>query len=243
MNSHHPDRPDHGRMLGEGHPHRFVQHEHDEQVFGKNCTEWAVEWIKHLLEADVQQSPLFKRDYDPFDDRLIIRVDGREEGVAMLTANLYSQPSGSYQKSYLPLPRGNYHLFVAPFMVYASGGSRGEYPSLSTEQAFELALKTIDSVYRLDVLLDGMSLECCKVLVDGSKDVQVTVPRNNNILGISPGEFGEEERRVHVVSAGWVCFLHALTPGLHYLEVHADAKVYHLHQDWYINTRGPATQE
>lgn len=238
MNSHHSNGSDHGRLLGEGHPHRSIQHDHDEVVLEKDCTEWAIEWIKRLLETSRGESPLFNPEYDPFDDsKFIIRPDPKkEEGVAMLIAPVYSGSSGTYQKSYLPLPRGDIHLFVAPFMVYASGGAGGEYPSLTTEEAFNLARESIDRVYRLEVILDGYSLPCCRVLVDGSRDVRITVP-SNNILGISDMEFGEE-RKVHVVSAGWVCFLKPLLPGLHYLEVHADANVYHLHQEWYINNRG-----
>jgi hypothetical protein len=120
-------------------------------------------------------------------------------------------------------------------MIY---NSKLEYPSLSETELYSLAKRQVDSVYRLEVLVDGLSLECCIVPILPSDNAIVPI-HEKNVLGISHTEIKNANESIKIIGDGYGCFLNPLDPGLHILSFKTYSTTYSLDTQIQLNVRGP----
>ena len=121
---------DHGYMTGPHHPHRTLQHDHDEVVGGKNCEDWMKDWISWLVSIPFDKNPINNRPTNPFDkgyDSTRFFDGSKNEGVYHIAAPTYGAIGETYLRYYDIVPLGNFHLFDVPFMLF---NSKLEYPSM-----------------------------------------------------------------------------------------------------------------
>jgi hypothetical protein len=225
------------RFLGRSHPHSGLQHGHDEVVHKKNCDEWMEEWVKWILRNNYDNSPLvgnetnpFKQTYGPY-----FPINGnKEEGVRFLS----STPYGSeYGYGFELVKRGNWDIFAAPYVIF---NADLEYPSLDKKELFDLAHKQVESVSKCVIVLDGHSLECCRVTIEHPFEVD-RIP-DMNVMGIDREELRQSDHKVNVVCDGYALFLNPLSPGLHTLRFEAYSPTYRSSVDMLMNVRGPKTK-
>jgi hypothetical protein len=249
LNSHHTEAQHQAAFLGKTHPHVrdgvTQQHPHDEVVLGKDCEGWLKEWVQWLLRIPHDKSPLFNQDTNPLDrgyeSKFPVKPD---EGIWFLAAPSYSiGGSTGYVNRYEVIDVGNWHIFLVPYWIY---NSTAEYPSLKNDSLFELAKKQVDSVYRLEVILDGMALECCRVTIDTPFTAEIirkknvlNISANNKILPVTGKLKGIELSKIEIVGDGYACFLNPLEPGLHLLSYRAYSPTYSLDTQIQFNVRGP----
>ncbi len=242
MNDHHSTDAKHTEFLGESHPNRDIQHGHLEKVHGKNCTEWTVEWLDWLLKMSYDDSPLVSRGDNPFDrhyNSLVPSKADKEKGVMFYATSVYGSNANSYTRDYVVVPLGEWDLFFVPYMVY---NSKLEYPSLDEDELYNLAKRQINSTYKLEVSLDGIGLECCRVPLAPKKDSKMEfvidhIP-TKNVLGLEPAEMTGDVT-AKMVGDGYACFLNPLTPGMHLLTLKAYSSTYYLDSVIQLNVRGP----
>lgn len=234
MNNHQTHEKPDERFLGKSHPHGGLQHGHDEVVHNKNCDEWMIEWVKWVLRLDYNNSPLVGKETNPFIQRYgpYIPANGnKEEGVRFLS----STPYGSgYGYGFELVKRGNWDIFAAPYVIF---NADVEYPSLGKGELFDLAHKQVESVSKLEVALDGHSLECCRVTIEQPFEVD-RIP-DENVMGVDPEELRARGHTVNVVCDGYALFLNPMSPGLHTLRFEAYSPTYVSSVDMLINVRGP----
>lgn len=225
-------------FLGESHPHKVLQHGHYEKVFDKDCKEWMVEWINWLLELSYDNSPMVYQQVNPYKkdyNNLRRSKEDKEKGILFLAASVYGSSGNTYSSSYEIVPIGEWHIFFAPYMIF---NSKLEYPSLEEDELFSLAERQVNSVYKLEVLLDGISIECCRVPIKPEDNAIIRNIPDNNILGIDPEEI-ETDNSTKVVGDGYGCFLNPLDPGLHILSFRGISPTYSLETQIQLNVRGP----
>jgi hypothetical protein len=239
MNNNENMDSDHRRyFLGDDHPYKNLQHPHYEKVFGKDCKGWMIEWISWLLEISYEDTPLINKQVNPFDkgyDSLRPAKEGADEGIMFLAAPVYGSSANAYSNSLEIIPLGKWHLFFSPYMIY---NSKLEYPSLNENELYNLAKRQVDSVYRLEVLVDGLSLECCRVPILPLDNAIVPI-HEKNVLGISHAEIKNANESIKIIGDGYGCFLNPLDPGLHILSFKAYSTTYSLDTQIQLNVRGP----
>lgn len=249
MTNHHAGAQHQTAFLGKTHPHVrggvTLQHPHDEVVLGKDCEGWMKEWIQWLLKISHDKSPLFNPDVNPlergYESKFQVKQD---EGVWFLAAPSYGvSGSTGYVNRYEVVDVGSWHLFLSPYMIY---NSTAEYPSLNNNRLFQLAKEQVNSVYRLEVALDGMSLECCRVTIDTPFKAEIIRKKNvlnitatNKILPVTNTKNGIQFSEIEIVGDGYACFLNPLEPGLHILSYRAYSPTYSLDTQIQLNVRGP----
>lgn len=223
--------------LGEGHPHKNLVHGHTEKVIGKDCTEWMVDWINWLVGLSYDINPIIARQVNPFDqgyDSLRESKENKEIGIMHLAAPVYGSNGNTYSHNYVVVPVGEWNLFFSPYIIF---NSKLEYPSLEEDELFNLAKSQVDSVYRLEVLLDGLGIECCRVPIPPEKNAILKNIPDRNILGINSDDLGD--RSTKIIADGYACFLAPLKPGLHHLSFKAYSPTYSLDTQIQLNVRGP----
>jgi hypothetical protein len=102
-----------------------------------------------------------------------------------------------------------------------------------------MAKRQVDSVYKLEVLLDGLSLECCRVPITANDNAFATIPHERNILGIRRSEMEDGNNRIQIVADGYGCFLNPIDPGLHILTIKGYSPTYSIDTQIQLNFRGP----
>jgi hypothetical protein len=231
-----------GFFLGEQHPHKNLQHAQSEKVGGKNCTEWMIEWTKWLLEIPYDKSPMVYKEVNPFDKGYKslrpFKEEVRDEGVMFLAAPAYGSSSSAYSSTYEIVPLGKWHLFFAPYMVF---NSSLEYPSLNEDELSSLSKTQVDAVYKLEVLVDGLSVECSRVSIT-SKDNAIVQIHDENVLGIESDELKDGNDSLKIIGEGYGVFLKPLDPGLHLLTFRGYSRFYTLDTQIQLNVRGPKTK-
>jgi hypothetical protein len=246
LDNHHTGTQHQAAFLGKTHPHvrkGVEQHPHDEVVLEKDCEGWLKEWIQWLLKIPLDKSPLFNQDTNPLDRGYESKFPVKEdEGIWFLAASSYGTGGNAgYTNRYEVIDVGKWHIFLAPYWIY---NSKAEYPSLSDGELFKLAQEQADSVYKIDVTLDGMSLECCRVTIDEPFTAEMI--RQKNVLKISDKMLpatgninGANLSKIEIVGDGYACFLNPLQPGLHILHYSAHSPTYSLDTQIQLNVRGP----
>jgi hypothetical protein len=227
--------------LGANHPHKNLQHAAYDKVHEKDYEGWMKEWLSWLLEISYDDSPLVNREGNPFDKNYesLYRVNqGSDEGVMFLAAPAYGSGGSTYSNNFEIVPLGNWDIFFVPYMIY---NSTLEYPSLSEEELFSMATRQVDAVYRLEVLMDGLSVECCRVQIPPARKVTLPI-HDKNVLGISQSELKSANESITIVGDGYACFLKPLSPGLHILSYKAYSPSYSLETQIQLNVRGPKTK-
>lgn len=234
MNNSHTHEKRNGRFLGSLHPHSDLQHGHDEPVHGKNCDEWMKEWIKWVLRNNYDNSPLVGQETNPFTRTYgpYYPADGKEEeGVRFMS----SSPYGSgYGYGFELVKRGSWDIFAAPYIIF---NADLEYPSLDKRELFDLARKQVEAVSKCVIVLDGHSMECCRVTIEEPFEVD-RIP-DMNVMGIDREELMHSDHKVNVVCDGFALFLNPLLPGLHTLRFEAYSPTYNSSVDMLLNVRGP----
>jgi len=237
MSNQHTEHTGHD-SLGEGHPHKNLRHGHTEQIVNKDCTGWMIDWINWLLEMSYDENPMIARQVNPFNqgyNSLRTSKENKEQGIMHLAVPVYGSSGNTYSHNYVVVPLGEWHLFFSPYIIF---NSKLEYPSLEEEELFNLAKSQVDSVYRLEVLLDGLAVECCRVPIGPEKNAIVKNIPDRNVLGISPEEL-EDDNSTKIIADGYACFLAPLAPGLHLLSFKAYSPTYSLDTQIQLNVRGP----
>jgi hypothetical protein len=229
---------DHGYFLGDTHPHKKLQHGHSEKVFDKDCKAWMIEWIKWLLEIPYDDTPIVFRQGNPFDKSYdgLQPMEGDDKGVLFIAVPAYGSSSNTYNNDFVIVPPGEWHLFLSPYVIF---NSVQEYPSLDNDRLFSMAKRQVDSVYKLEVLLDGLSLECCRVPITANDNAFATIPHERNILGIRRSEMEDGNNRIQIVADGYGCFLNPIDPGLHILTIKGYSPTYSIDTQIQLNFRGP----
>jgi hypothetical protein len=197
-----------------------------------------MEWINWLLGISYDDSPLINGQNNPFSkpyDNLQPSDEDENKGVMFLAAPTYGSNGNSYSNTFEIVPLGEWHLFFAPYMIY---NSTLEYPSLDKNELFRRAKQQVDSVYKLEVFLDGISLECCRVPIKSERNAIVKI-HEKNVLGISSKEIKDAKGSLKVVGDGYACFLRPLDPGLHILTFRGYSATYSLDTQYQLNVRGP----
>ncbi|MBA3750730.1 MAG: hypothetical protein H0X03_07575 [Nitrosopumilus sp.] len=237
MQNHQDEHGVHHSMLGETHPHKDLTHGHTDTVIDKDCTGWMKDWINWLLEIPYEDSPLITNQINPFNkgyNSLRPSKADKETGIMHLAAPVYGSSGNTYSNNYQVVPLGDWHLFFSPYIIF---NSKQEYPSLEEDELFNLAKRQVDSVYRLEVLLDGIGVECCRVPIEPKDNAVVKNLPDKNVLGINPGEL-ENDEPIKIVADGYACFLKPLPPGLHILSFKAYSPTYSLDTQIQLNVRG-----
>ncbi len=248
LNNHHTPTQHQAAFLGKTHPHVrkgvAQQHPHDEVVLGKNCENWLKEWVQWLLRIPHDKSPLFNQGVNPLDrgyeSKFPVKSD---EGIWFLAASSYGLGgSTGYANRYEVIDVGDWHLFIVPYWIY---NSTVEYPSIKNADLFKLAQEQVDSVYKLEVILDGMALECCRVTIDKPFKAEIirnknilNIPATNKLLPMTGKKLGFTVSEIEIVGDGYACFLNPLDPGLHILSYRAYSPTYSLDTQIQLNVRG-----
>ncbi len=239
MNGHDTD---HTSRLGMSHPHNDLTHGHTEKVFDKDCEGWMIEWMEWILKMSYDDSPLFGKQVNTFAggyDNLRPSKEDREQGVLFLAAPMYGASGNSNYNNYQIVPLGKWHIFFSPFVIY---NSKLEYPSLTDEELFNLAKNQVDSVYRLEVLVDGINTECCRVPIDLTKKATIKSIPYKNILGVTREELDIDNTLTALVD-GFACFLKPLPPGLHIISFKGYSRTYYTDTQIQLNVRGPRKKD
>jgi hypothetical protein len=234
MNDHHQM----GSRLGDSHPHKDLLHGHYDKVFGKDCREWMVEWIQWLLEAPYDDSPMIYKQASPFDNDNNSRrpsEEDKEKGVLFLAASNYGSGGSADFTNLMIVPLGEWHLFFAPYMIF---NSNREYPSLSDNELFSLAQRQVDAVSDLEVKVDGLSTECCRVPLEPIDNIIIKNIPTKNVLGISREELKNDDS-IKIVGDGYGCFLKPLDPGLHTIKFKGYSPFYEVDKKIQLSVRGP----
>jgi hypothetical protein len=226
-------------FLGISHPHGGLQHGHEEVVHGKNCEQWMEEWIKWILRIPYDNSPLVGQGSNPFNRKYEPYVNFRNDvGVRFLSSSPYGTGYGSGSGSSFELIKGGkWDIFAAPYVIF---NADLEYPSLDEKHLFELARKQVNSVSKCEVVLDGLSLECCRVMIEQPFEVD-RIP-DSNVMGIEGDELTKNDHKVKVVCDGYALFLNPLLAGLHTLRFEAYSPTYISSVNMLMNVRGPLSR-
>lgn len=235
MKSYTTNYTDHGKMTGKGHPHRVIQHDHDEPIGEKNCEQWMGEWIKWLVKIPHDKNPMNNspNPYDKGYESHVIFDEEKNEGVYFMAATVYGE---GYHNSYEIIPVGNFHLFIVPFMLF---DSPLEYPSMNLEELHSRSIRQVDCLTDISASLDGLGLQCCRVHIEPERKVTVNDIPEKNILGVSKAELEKANFSAEMVGNGYALFLAPLEPGLHRLKYEAYTPNYTLKSEVQLNVRGP----
>ncbi len=240
MNDHSHMDSGHANRLGGTHPHIDLTNGHTDLVHGKDCDGWMKEWLQWFLELSYDESPFVPKQINPFNkpyNNTIFPTDNKEEGVMFLAVPGYGSSGNTYSSSFETVPLGLWHIFFSPYVIF---NSQSEYPSLTEEELFDLAQRQVNSIYNLEVKLDGLSVECCRVTLDTKKNIEVEKVPDKNILGISQAELNKVGHKIKVAVDGYACFLKPLKPGLHTLSYRAYSPTYSVDTQVQLNVRGPS---
>ena len=238
MNNHDSSHNDHISLLGKNHPHKELQHDHDEVVGGKDCEGWMKEWVSWLINIPSDKNPVNNRQANPFDkgyESIKFFDESKNEGVYFFAAPTYGTSGDTYVQYYEVLPIGTFHLFIVPFMLF---NSTQEYPSMDKPTLYSKAVKQVESLYEINVSLDGLSMQCCRVPIPPERSFKVNGIPEKNVLGLTREEL-KSANFADMVGDGYAMFLKPLEPGLHRLRYEAYSPNYALRTQIQLNVRGP----
>lgn len=227
--------------MGDTHPRHQVEHEHDEKVCNLDCTAWIKEWYKWLFAKPYDSNPLYITGEDrgavePEEEGQgnNIKCSNGEESVWFLTPPMFSYSSSATIIKHVNLPLGKWHFLASPYNCHAS---RELFPSLTSDQdLFQIAKRDVDSVYQLEMTLDGRNLGGCRVPIE--KSFAIKLPLEHNILGLRSNEL-QKGNVMNIVSDGYWIFLGELSPGDHILTLKGYSPVYKLDVEFRLYVRGP----
>ena len=120
--------------------------------------------------------------------------------------------------------------------MYNCNPGREQYPSKNDDQLFQMAKDDVDSVYHLEMNLDGINLGGLRAPI--RRPFEIAVPARGNILGIPPYR-SRGKNTIHIVSDGYWVWLKELFPGDHILRLKGYSPVYRLDVEFHLFVRGP----
>jgi len=222
--------------MGDTHMRHEVEHEHKDEVAGRNCTEWVMEWFKWIFKKDYETSPLFLPDQkdvgavEPDEDQGKIKKG--QESVWFLVPPMLSYNNSNTIIKRVNLPLGKWHFLASPYHAFAS---KQLFPSVAANNLFHMSKSDVDKVYKLEITLDGVNLAGCRVPIN--TPFPVNLPSNRNILGLKSEEL-RNGNTMDIVTDGYWIWLKELPPGDHILALKGYSPLYRLDTEFHLYVRG-----
>lgn len=217
-------------------PLKDLVHNFSDKVCKKNGSTWAKLWVQWLIKQQYDSGPMRHDQEDPFDlDRSQEENKCGDEGVWFLAGPPFgtgSYGSGGTYSKFVVLSPGTWHIMASPFTSYVS---KQEYPSIDTAKLFERAKKDVDTTYRLEGTLDGLTL--CATRVQEKQPYQIRNIPDDNI--IAPRSELLANSAAEMCIDGYFFWLKPLDAGPHLLHLVAYSRVYEFDVKFQLNVRGP----
>jgi hypothetical protein len=214
----------------------IVEHEHNDKVANRDCTDWVMEWFKWIFGKDYETNPLFLPDekdigaVEPDEEQGKIKKG--QESVWFLVPPMLSYSTAGTIIKRVNLPLGRWHFLASPYLAYAS---KQLFPSVPANKLFNMAKNDVDQVYKLEITLDGVNLAGCRVPI--KTPFQVNLPSNRNVLGLKSAEL-KNGNAMDMVSDGYWIWLKELPPGDHILALKGYSPLYRLDTEFHLYVRG-----
>lgn len=223
-----------------------LEHEHHDEVGGKDCKDWTNEWWKWILSLDETENPFTTvgelsiaryRGGQPLDVQKKLS-DAKKESVWFLAASPYG--AGTVR---IHIPPGKWSILATPYVACASTQL---YPSLKTREALNnLVENDVRKVKELWAELDGISLAGC--ISRTEEPFQIHQVPDRNIFGIEKErmkKLGIDVNRdgkfnIDLVHYGRWIWLKPLSPGDHLLHLHGYSEIYELDVKYQLTVAGP----
>ena len=231
----HSSRSHSSSHSGDTHIRHMLEHEHEDRVVNKDCTDWVKEWFKWIFTKDYDTNPLFLPDrqdigaVEPDEDQG--KINKGQESVWFLVPPMLSYNTAGTVIKRVNLPLGRWHFLASPYLSFAS---KQQLPSVPVNKLFDVAKHDVDKVYKLEITLDGINLAGCRVPIKTPFDV--TLP-HRNVLGIKPAEL-KNGNGMDLVADGYWIWLKELPPGDHILALKGYSPVYKLDTEFHLYVRG-----
>ena len=225
-----------------------LEHEHHDEVGGKDCEAWTNEWWTWILSLEETKNPFTTvgelnmeryRGGQPLEVQKKLN-DDKKESVWFLAASPYG--SGTVR---IHIPPGKWSILATPYVACASPQL---YPSLKTLEALNnLVENDVRRVKELWVDLDGISLAGCISRTEKPFPIH-QVPKKNifgiegtkeqmnkrGIANIQDGKFS-----IDLVHYGRWFWLKPLSTGDHLLHLHGYSEIYELDVKYQLTVAGP----
>ena len=228
--------------LGSAHPQMDLSCGLAVNSNGKNGIDLMKDWLQWLIGLPTDNNPLL-HEYDPFTDNNQSRRTGSPlgkpvKGVLFLAPSNYAAGGAEYYRNYLVVPLGEWHIFFCPYIIF---NSTLEYPSRTEQELYDSAKRQVDSVYKLEASVDGISTECFRVPIEPKDAVEIKGIPDKNVLGIGAEEISSDGS-LRIVGDGYGCCLNPLPAGLHTLNFKGYSPSYSVDTQFTLNVRGPSTK-
>ena len=236
------------------HPRHEVEHRYNDRVCNCDIVTWIREWYSWALSKprDAEyRSPEDVGVYEPVTEgQGTIRCPRMEKGsrveeccqqsVWFLGFPMMSDYGlGRTAVKNVNLPLGRWH-FLAP--VYLCHPSRELLPSKNLNQLIDLAKSDVNTVYDIEIKLDGVNLAGSRIRIEKPFNVEFQ-ESDRNFFGVRSRELSRgtkgQPNSMNIVSDGYWVWIKELPPGDHILITRSYSPVYIIDRQYNLYVRGP----